>query len=414
MSAEREDAAAAAVDPDALAADLGALVRVPSITGDEGVAMQMLAQRAEARGLRAEVHEHDLVALRAHPGHPGEEAPRERLMGATATLAGGDGPRLCLNGHLDVVSPGETDWTFDPWSGDVVDGFVRGRGSADMKGGVAAALHAMAAVARAGAPPAGDVVLQAVGSEEDGGLGTFAELESDARFGACLIPEPTGFEVVCAQAGSITFQGEVAGVGAHAALRLEGASAIDRYMAVHRALAEHERAINADVAHKLMRELELPYPVSVGTVQAGTWASSVPDRLRFSGRAGVPLNRTPDQERAELERVVAGACPEARLAFSGGRYAPGATAPDHPFVGLVRDVLEAQTGARPRLTGVPYGADMRLFCARGIPCVMVGTRGIELAHAADERVRLDDVVALARALARLIVRYGEGSAAATS
>ena len=65
--------------------------------------------------------------------------------------------------------------------------------------------------------------MQCVSSEEDGGLGTFAELERDAAFDAALIPEPTGWSVVCAQAGALTFRGVVPGRAAHAATRLEGA-----------------------------------------------------------------------------------------------------------------------------------------------------------------------------------------------
>src|SRR3954453_16997495 len=113
-----------------------------------------------------------------------------------------------------------------------------------------------------------EAVLLAVASEEDGGLGTFAALERDAAFDACLIPEPTAFDVVCAQAGALTFQGVVRGVGAHAAQRLAGVWAIDRSLPVPAALAEHERRINADVAHPLMRALELPYPVLVGRPEA--------------------------------------------------------------------------------------------------------------------------------------------------
>ena len=130
-------------------------------------------------------------------------------------------------------------------------------------------------------------MLVAVASEEDGGLGAFAALERDAAFDACLIAEPTGFDVVCAHAGALTFEGVVPGVAAHAAHRLEGISAIDRYLPVHAALAEHERALNADVEHPLMRALELPYPLLVGRLEAGEWSSSVPDRLRFEGRAPV-------------------------------------------------------------------------------------------------------------------------------
>src|SRR3712207_6421873 len=127
-----------------------------------------------------------------------------------------------------------------------------------MKGGVVAALHAMAALrASGGAVP--EVVLQCVGSEEDGGLGTFAALERDAAFDAALIPEPTGWGVACAQAGALTFTGSLLGRATHAAFRLAGCSALDRYVAVRLALREHERRVNADVEHPLMRALELPY-----------------------------------------------------------------------------------------------------------------------------------------------------------
>ena len=398
--------AAAAVDPAALAADLRALVRVSSVTGRERPAVELLARLAEHRGLAAELWEHDLAALRAHPDHPGEEVAREELVGVAITLEGGAGPRLCLDGHLDVVDAGGAEWQFDPWAGDEVDGFVRGRGAADMKGGVVAALHGMAAARAALGGPPGEVVLYGVSGEEDGGLGTFAALERDDRFDACLIPEPTGFDVVCAQAGALTFAGVVPGVAAHAALRLEGISAIDRYLPIHAALHEHERDINTGVEHPLMRELALPYPIVVGRLEAGTWSSQVPDLLRFEGRLGVRVGDTPAQARAELEAVVARACPEAKLSWRGGQFAPAETPSDHPFPTLVAAVLEAEIERRPRFTGVSYGADMRLFCARGIPCVMAGTEGIELAHAANERVKTDQVVRLARGIARLIVGFG--------
>src|SRR4029078_7126516 len=100
-----------------------------------------------------------------------------------------------------------------------------------------------------GRPPQGEFVVFAVRAEEGGGLGTFAALERDSAFAACLIPEPTGFDVVCAQAGALTFEGTARGFAAHAAHRLEGVSAIDRYLPVHAALAAHERALNAAVEH---------------------------------------------------------------------------------------------------------------------------------------------------------------------
>ena len=176
--------------------------------------------------------------------------------------------------------------------------------------------------------------LVAVGGEEDGGLGAFAELQRDAAYDACVITEPTGWDVVCAQAGALTFSGEVPGVAAHAAHRLEGVSAIDRYLPVHAALAAHERALNTDVEHPLMRALELPYPLVVGRLDAGEWASTVPDRLRFAGRAPVRVGEEPAAARAALEAVVHRACPEANVEWTGGQFAPGQTDHDAPVARL--------------------------------------------------------------------------------
>ena len=384
------------IDARALARDAAALVRVPSVTGDERAALELLAELADGLGLRADLHQHDLAALRAHPGHPGEEAPREELWGLTATAPARGARRLAICGHVDVVPTGTVPWRLAP--GTVEDGWLYGRGSVDMKGAVVAALHALAAV---NGHTDAEIVLVAVGSEEDGGLGAFAALERDAAFDACLIPEPTGFDVVCAQAGALTFEGVVPGVAAHAAHRLEGVSAIDRYLPVHAALAEHERALNADVEHPLMRALELPYPLLVGTLEAGELSSFDPDRLRFDGRAPVRVGEEVGAARAAVEAVVTGACPEASLSWPGGQFASGETDTGHPFVSLVRDALAAETGREPALAGVPWGADMRLWTARAIPTVMAGTPGIELAHAVDERVCVDDLVTLAHAIARV-------------
>ena len=78
----------------------------------------------------------------------------------------------------------------------------------------------------------------------------------------------------------------------------------------------------------------------------------------------------------------------ARSVWEGGAFAPGETAVDHPWVSVVRGALSDELGREAGLAGVPWGADMRQFTARGIPAVMVGTSGIELAHAVDESVAL--------------------------
>ena len=366
-----EEAALAALDLDALMRDAADLVRVPSVTGDERAALELVAERAAAAGLAAELYAHDLAALRALPGHPGEEAPRDALWGVTATLEGSVRGRLCLNGHVDVVGPGTKQWQRDPWSGAIEAGRLHGRGAVDMKAAVVAALHALAALRRAGVQTP-EVVLQAVASEEDGGLGTFAALDRDAAFDAALLPEPTGLRVVCAQAGALTFRGVVPGRSAHAAERLAGCSAIDRYVRVHAALAAHEVAVNTRVEHPLMRELAAPLPAARrarrgrGLVEPGAGSARVRGPARGAGRRR-PRRRAgsaaaPGRRRARRRRgAVRADCGRAersrrarpRRSIRGSRPCAAHCA--------------TSSGGEPPLAGVPWGADMRLFTARGIP-----------------------------------------------
>ena len=390
------------IDGAALIEDLQRFVRCPSVTGDERTMAELFAARAEALGLEAEVVEFDLEHVRTAPGYPGEEATRTELVGAVATRRGSDpdAPRLAFNGHIDVVNEGGETWARGPWSGAREDGFVYGRGSVDMKSGLAAALHAAAGVDR----PRGDVVVMAMPSEEDGGLGTFAALERDDRFAACLIPEPTGWDLVCAQAGALTFSGVVHGRAAHAALRLEGESAIDTYVQFHLALQDHEMRLNSGVDHPLMSRHELPYPLLVGRIAAGQWSSQVPDRLEFEGRLGVPIGTRVEDARAGLEAIAARHGIE--LSWSGGQFAPAETDAQHPFVRAVAAAAAAELGAEPRVAGVSWGSDMRHWAAYGIPCAMLGTRGIERAHGVDERVAEAEVVTLARVLERVARGFG--------
>lgn len=410
MTAAAADAALAALDPAALVDDLVALVRTPSPTGDERAVLELLLDRAAALGLDAELRGHDLATLRADPEHPGQEATRTELLDLRAGLpgaaAGAAAPRLALCGHVDVVEAGTVAWRHGtPWSGAVEDGKLFGRGSADMKGGVVAILHALGALRAAGTAPACTPELLAVSSEEDGGLGAFAALRADADYAACVITEPTGFDVVCAQAGALTFTGVVHGRAAHAAHRLQGVSAVDRYVPIHRALHALEAELNRDVADPLMARLALPYPVNVGRVRAGRWSSSVPDRLEFEGRVPVRVGETVAQARATVEAAVAAADPTVEMAWTGGQFGACATDAAHPLARATGAAVRAERGVGGQPAGVPWGADMRLFVARGIPAVMCGTAGIEISHAVDEHVRVDEVVALARTLVRLCCAY---------
>lgn len=405
------DAVLAAIDPERLAADLQGLLRVPSVSGDERAVQERVADLATDLGLQVAITVDAMEDLRIADGFPGAETARDEVVVTTATLPGADASagRVCLNGHVDVVPVGTVPWQDDPWGGSRHGDRIVGRGAVDMKGGLVAALHAVGAVARTvGAAPA-EVVVQCVPGEEDGGSGTFAALRRDAAFDGCLIPEPTELRLVCAQAGALTFTGRLRGKAAHAATRRDGVSAIDRYLPIHAALAEHEAHVNAAIDHPLMRELGLPYPLLVGRLRAGEWSSTVPDELEFEGRLGVRVGESTQDARAALEAAVAaaddGQGPPAEITWSGGQFGSGETDPGAPFARLVAGCAEAETGAPPHVVGVPYGADMRQYTARGIPTVMFGPRGLDKAHAVDEDVSLDDLVTVARAIVRVVLRF---------
>jgi acetylornithine deacetylase len=161
-----------------------------------------------------------------------------------------------------------------------------------------------------------------------------------------------------------------------------------------------------------MRELALPYPLVVGRIAGGTWSSMLPDRVEFEGRLGVPVGADLDAARAALEAAVALDDGEAavEIAWDGGAFAPAETPIDEPWVGAVRRAFADELGRPVALAGAPYGADMRHFTARGIPCVMAGTTGLRRAHAVDEWVDLAELVAVARALVRALVRPSAGLA----
>ena len=408
-------AAAAAVDPDLLLADLTALVRVPSVTGDEDAIAASLADRLESLGLEVELFTPNPADIRADPAWPGEEVPRTSLPVVLGRVGRPGGPRVVLSGHVDVVPAGDlATWTLDPFSGAVIDGELFGRGACDMKGGVASILGAVRALRQTGALGRlrGELVVALVPSEEDGGQGTLAAIRAGATGDAAIITEPTGLEIVIAHAGAITFELTVPGRAAHASRRTEGVSALANLQLLSAALDADEARRNAAEADPLMAALGLPYPSMIGKVSGGEWASTVMDRLVAEGRYGVRLGQTPEEAAGELRACIAAACEAdpflrehpARVEITGARFGSSRVAADHPLPTGLSRVASTVTGSTPPMVGVPYGCDMRLFVGVGeTPCVVYGPGDVRLAHGANERVPLAQVEACARVLAAWVV-----------
>lgn len=411
------------IDPETLVGDLERMLAMPSIGGtDDEVRVQEHAGLAlERAGLTVDSWAIDVPALLADPDFPGQEVDRTRALGVLGVFRGtGGGRTLLIDAHTDVVPPGDLGaWSGDPFAPrrETIDGrpSIVGRGACDMKAGAVAALAAVQAVRASGIALRGDVVFAPVCGEEDGGLGTYALLGELDRRGLrpdmCIVPEPTSMDMVPANGGALTFRLRIHGHATHASRRTEGVSAIEKLAPIMSALRELETERNRDV-DPLMRRWPIAYPISIGTVSAGDWASTVPDLLTAEGRYGVALGETVEDARAALEAAIAEACGRdawlrdhpVEVQWWGGQFAPGRSEDTVGLLPMLAAIHEELTGSTPETYGGPYGSDLRLLHGiAGIPTVQYGPGDAKAAHAPDEYVAIDEMVLCARAIARLIV-----------
>lgn len=413
MLTSNEHHVVAAPDEAELMTTLAGLIACASVGGTSGeVTIQRdLAGPLGDLGLQIDHWPLDLDLLRKHEDYPGEEVEREHAWGLVG-VSGPGRPALVLQGHVDVVPPGDpAAWTSDPFTAVRRGDHIVGRGSLDMLGGVAAILSAVGAVRSAGVRLSRPYAVHLVIGEEDGGLGAFATLQRGHDGDACIIPEPTDLQLVTANAGSLTFRIEVPGLATHASTAYAGSSAIDSYLPLHQALHALQAVRNTD-PEPLMRDYPVAYPLSVGRLQAGDWPSSVPDRLVAEGRLGLRIEEDPDDARSELEATVhraAEADPYLRahpptVTWSGGQFRGGHLTPTHPLRGLVRSAHQDVLSRPIREHGAPWGSDLRLYTAAGIPTLHYGPGDIGLAHGPDERVPVDQLMATAKVLAVAIIR----------
>jgi acetylornithine deacetylase len=247
-----------------------------------------------------------------------------------------------------------------------------------------------------------------VPGEEDGGLGTYATLRRGWRADCCVLPEPTGLDIVPANGGALTFRLRVPGRSAHASRRTDGVSAVEKFVPLLAALQalERRRSTGAD---PVLDRWPVAYPLSIGRVTAGDWASSVPDQLVAEGRLGVALDEPVEEARKALEDAVAEACADdpwlaehpATVQWWGGQFASGRLPADSDLAERV-DRAHRRAGGGPQETwGAPYGSDLRLLAGAGIATLHYGPGDSALAHAADERVPVTEMHTAARALALL-------------
>ncbi|MEY2532914.1 MAG: succinyl-diaminopimelate desuccinylase [bacterium] len=339
------------------------LVRTETVNppGDEARAAALLAGRLEAAGLQVAAHE---LA-------PGRTSLVARSPGS------GDAPSLCLTGHLDTVPLGGRDWAGDPFGAEIDGDRLYGRGSSDMKGGVAAIVVAAERVAALGRGRAGLELVLSAGEETGcaGALDLARTAGALGRVGALLVAEPTTNHPCVAHKGVVWLDAVAEGRTAHGSMPHLGDNAIHK---LARAITRLEGTRFDVPAHDLLGEPTL----NVGTVTGGININSVPDRAS----AGLDVRTVPGLDAETVRAHLAGVAGDevrvdVRLALDAIDTDPG-----DAWVRDVFDVMAPLIGERPEPRGLAYFTDgSALAPAYGTPpTIICGPGDAEQAHRTDE------------------------------
>jgi acetylornithine deacetylase/succinyl-diaminopimelate desuccinylase len=332
-------------------------------------------------------------------------AGRLSLLAALPHPAGpGDRPTLIINGHLDVVPVDEGGWTRDPFVPAVEGGRLYGRGSADMKGGIAAAICALATLERAGIPRACDVVFHLVADEERGGrFGTRTLLEQGLLDGdACLIPEPTNLQLCVAERGLLQAYLRVHGRPGHGSRPREAVSAIEH--AATLVLAIHA-ADFGDADHPLLGRPT----ANVGTIAGGNALNTVAESCVIGLDRRVLPGATEASAEAQLRaRIEAAGVTDLRYDLEVDTFGEASEMPaDDPWVKQVGAAVARVTGEQPDVIGMSFTTDARFLRNQaGIPTVVCGPGAVEQAHVNDEWVSVDRLVDATAVYAELLASFG--------
>lgn len=353
------------------------LVRIPSVNPvlapeephGEGRVAAFIRDWLSARGIEARLEE---VA----PGRPN----------VVAEITGGNGPTLVLCGHIDTV--GTAGMTIPPFEPRAENGRIYGRGSFDMKGGVAAILAAGAALARAtreGGPIPGTVRLALVADEELTSLGA-DQFAARYRADGCILAEATGGQLILAHKGFVWATLRTTGRAAHGSRWDLGRSAIGAMGRVIAALEAHDARELRARTHPLVGPASMHCALVQGGVGLSTYA---PDCVLRIERRTLP-GETPEAVLADLRRVVADAGEAAEVTLDLARPAMSCD-PASRLARAVREAARSVTGSAPEEAGVGYWADSAIFAGAGIPALIYGPSG-EGAHEAVEWVDVDSVL----------------------
>jgi acetylornithine deacetylase len=393
------------------------LVRFASLRGEESTIQDFVFHEMARRGLAMERFAVDPDEIARHPGGSPVSAEHSRALNVVGTHRPREerGRSLILQAHVDVVPAGPSDmWTHHPFEPVIKDGWMHGRGSADMKAGHAANLFALDALGRLGYRPAATVHVQSVVEEEATGNGALMCHIRGYRAEAALIPEPEDEKLVRANAGVIWFQVEVRGVPVHVREMGAGANAIDAAYRVVARLRDLEADWNARKAGREHFEGEAhPINLNIGRIEGGDWASSVPAWCRIDCRIAIYPGEDARAKMREIEDRVAAAARDdrflannpPRVTFNGFTVEGYVLAEGSAAEAALAAVHETATGRQLESFMTPAYLDTRVHALYDrIPALCYGPIGRNI-HGYDEAVDLASVKRITGTMALFVAQW---------
>lgn len=332
----------------------------------------------------------------------------EEIPGRPSVIAdwgSSDGPVMVFNGHIDVVPSGDpASWSHPPYEAVVEDGKIYGRGTTDMKSGIAAMIESIAILGRLGFEPAGSVQFQLVADEESFGThGTdFMLREGLLRGDAGIVSEPTSLMVGLGERGAYWATITAKGRAVHGSVPEQGVSAIEKI--ARATLALHKREF--EMTDPLLGRPSL----NVGVIEGGSKINVVADNASISiDRRSIP-GETRESVEAEILGVlesIAAEDPEFEYELDVFGFAePSVIERDAEIVSLLASSIERHVGGPPDFYGSPGATDARFMRNQaGIPTVVFGPGIMGLAHTIDEYVEIDAIGVAAKVYADVVAQF---------
>jgi acetylornithine deacetylase len=392
------------------------LVRIPSVTGEEGPIQRFIADRLKELGLTVDQFEPDLFSLRKHPAFVEVSRGYEGRPNVVGVLKGaGSGRSLLFNGHVDVIPAGAPEsWQHPCWSGNLADGRIYGRGASDMKAGLAAMTMAVKAVRESGIRLRGDVILEYTVDEELSGNGTLACVMKGYKADGGICCETSSMRVQPGSIGRIWFEIKVKGKAAGIQRRWEGVNAIEKGYRVTQAVSDFERVRVERLSHPLYPDIRGAIPCMVGVFESGSYHSAFPDSCLLKGSMATVPGEDSGAVKAEFVQFIRAKVADdpwlkdhpPEVLFTGYFAEPSAIPVDNPIVQALCRKFSEVTGKEPVISGREGAADIRFMNRYGdTPTVIFGPGMTEQMHANNEWVNMDDLVQATKILSLTILEW---------